>query len=599
MFSVFAFGVALPIAAQTSEEPSAFDQLWPELRGQTPESQLGILEREMLSQGEDADAMLVEAFGRLGGLARSGILDLIVAHEWSTLATWLNRGLDDEDPSVRLTAAEHYRGRIEGRAYGKLSYMMFYDPIESVRLAAAIALRDDGEVPIETSLSDAVSDPEDEVRARAILLIGQLGYDRLVHELFEKMRDPSARVRVAAARALTAIGGERAVEALLLGLDDLSSDVVRVCRRGLEDIVDRSHVLMLVGFLNNRSAEVRLEALQLLEGLSDARIAEFVAMKLQDWDPRVIGVACRMLAGYGAVQYVPQLKTLALSHDAASVRMAATHALGQMPDSAGGNALVDVSLSNDVEVVILAMEHLIDLEFQPFYRYAIDLSSARDSRVRGRAYEAILTLMADGISAHRIFEIAGEALDEREALYRLYGVQIIIKMEHEHRHRVLVDLLRDRDEAIRREVLIALTESLGKQGSYVYLTVLNNDRSDSLKVMALRALAEYQLTQSEPSVRNYVTHSDAMLSATARGVLLVFGHEEFREDVLAQVASENRRLRFAGLRSLGQVRQPWAADQLRAIIDDTAVDARPPIEEIYYQYYSAESDAEESAGDWR
>jgi HEAT repeat protein len=195
-----------------------------------------------------------------------------------------------------------------------------------VREAAAAALGEIGDAAAVPGLLAALRDAEEDVRRAAAAALGQIGAPA-VPGLLAALRDAEEDVRRAAAAALGQIGAP-AVPGLLAALRDAEEDVRRAAAAALGEIGDAAAVPGLLAALGDASWYVREAAAAALGQIGAPAVPGLLAA-LRDADWRVRRAAAAALRRIGDAAAVPGL--LAALRDAEwSVREVAAAALKQI-----------------------------------------------------------------------------------------------------------------------------------------------------------------------------------------------------------------------------------------------------------------------------
>jgi HEAT repeat protein len=225
-------------------------------------------------------------------------------------ATKLTALLEDQDPQVRLTAAQ---------ALGK------------------IAAPDS--VP---ALLRSMDDADPDVRAMSAWALGRFGEDALDEagfELAKRLDDPSPAVKEAAAQALGAVGGTQTIVGILTErLISADVETRRASVQALTWLDSGSAYHALIKALNDPDARVRQGAVAALGEIVDMRSLPAIRDRLlKDPDAGVRGEAAYRLGKFGDRTIVAALRTAATRDPEAAVRRWASWALEQVGPAMSSN----------------------------------------------------------------------------------------------------------------------------------------------------------------------------------------------------------------------------------------------------------------------
>lgn len=176
----------------------------------------------------------------------------------------------------------------------------------TVRRAIVAALSEIGAVEAISGLVEALRDSDHDIRMDIIFALKQLGTKSTL-PLLGLLSDADQRVRVVAAEALGNLGDLRAVMPLLRALNDSASEVRISAAEALGNLGDPRAVEPLIGALNDYVGGVRESAASALGKLNDARAIEPLIEALSDPDILVQAQAVTVLAAMEAPQAVEPL----------------------------------------------------------------------------------------------------------------------------------------------------------------------------------------------------------------------------------------------------------------------------------------------------
>jgi HEAT repeat protein len=282
----------------------------------------------------------------------AGLLDEADAQR---LLTWIMRARSPEERhlhrdlllAAKLAVESGYSQVMRGMLVPRLLRVLRSRRVgQSVRAAAARALRRIGDAAAVPGLLAALGDANADVR-RAAAALGEIGYAAAVPGLLAALDDAEARVREAAAAALREIGYAAAVPGLLAALGDADWRVRRAAAAALGQI-GAPAVPGLLAALRDADADVREAAAAALGEIGDAAAVPglLAALGDADWNVREAAAAALEQIGDAAV---PGLLA-ALGDADADVRRAAAAALGQIGDAAAVPGLLAALGDADADV---------------------------------------------------------------------------------------------------------------------------------------------------------------------------------------------------------------------------------------------------------
>ncbi|MGH7549485.1 MAG: M56 family metallopeptidase [Gemmatimonadota bacterium] len=298
--------------------------------------------------------------------------------------------LGDDDPAVRLTAAETLGKLQDPRAVEALTRALREDPDPKVRAMAAWALgqiEDPAGVP---ALSAALREDDDvTVRRNAAEALGEIEDASAIDALGSGLGDPSVEVRRTAVWALGMIEDARAVPLLVPLLEDSDVEVRRNVAEALGDIESSQAVDGLIQATRDSDLEVRVNAIEALGNLGDNRTQPVLVAALGDETVVVRRAAVDALNGLDLTSAPGEL-IRAVDDPDREVRFGAVDALDEIQDPAVVPVLLQVvRSSSDRELQYEALEALSNLESPAAYDALIPLLEHEDPKIRQLAAEAI------------------------------------------------------------------------------------------------------------------------------------------------------------------------------------------------------------------
>jgi HEAT repeat protein len=269
----------------------------------------------------------------------------------------LIRGLDDVDPEVRAACA-YALGKLQARAAAiRLREIMNNEKEEMpVRVAAAVALGQIGDMTGVRFLIDQLKSSDEKVRAAAVdalrtigkpaarLLVqaaqsndplqrwgslaalGETGDRRALPILLRALRDDNPDVRAIAAASLGRLRYVAAVPQLVRALDDPNERVQAHAEWALENIGKEALPALLDGA---KRPALRLRIFRLLGRLKSPQAIPILTEGLRDRNPQVRAMAAWALGEIGNRSAVPALRS-ALNDADPQVRREVALALGKL-----------------------------------------------------------------------------------------------------------------------------------------------------------------------------------------------------------------------------------------------------------------------------
>jgi HEAT repeat protein len=458
----------------------------------------------LVAIGPDAVGATLEAFGRLDADARKLAVEVLggVADARGTAA--LARLLSDEDPNVRVTAAEALgNASLAGEESRTLAITALLsesggsDPF--LRIAVFDSLgRLDARVPWAV-FEPYVNDPI--LRRYAIAAAARAPEPAAIRALAGATGDPSptiAREAIVALGELVA-GGATDPDVLdrarvELAASDAGHDTIRRTARDVEDTRARGCALLVLGLLR-RLADVPL----LVEALGDDDVAERAGMAIDRF----------------GVEALEPLQAAA-RESKASVRAASLDRLASLegaPVSTVRKALRRGLVDTSIEVVVAAVEALGPLgEARDLRKIAAWVWHA-DARVAAAATNAASELAARHVTAARALLRAPRPRHDPLVLACiLLGAIASTQPLRDDDIQVLQRALAHDDAHVRRAAVDALAQGGGDAAADAVVFALADEAHD-VRISAVRALG--RLGRAEPLAGVVGSTSDPVVTATA------------------------------------------------------------------------------------
>lgn len=228
-----------------------------------------------------------------------------------------------------------------------------------------------------------------------------------------------------------------------------------------------------------------------------------------------------------------------------------------------------------------AQEHLTPLQKQiEKERERLSSSSVEERR------DALMRLGALGRPESS--RAASAALNDRAAIVRATAVRAVLSLEPNEAATLIIPLLRDKDEFVRREAAYALGRTQSSAATPALINALERDKQASVRGASAVALGQIGDASAVPSLASRLTDKIRATGFFNRVVRRKKDEDEFvrraaavalgqigsREAVPALIAElENERagddVRREAARALGIIGDPSAVPALRAALDST------------------------------
>ncbi len=287
---------------------------------------------------------------------------------------WLTlQQLKSKNPATRLQMVQKLTDSDDEDAVEALINVLADEDLE-VRKAAAKGL---GKLKTELAVESLIAslrDPQPEMRQIVTGALKAIGDKRATTPLVSLLRDDNPNVRYHAISALESLNwnprddAERAMRCVASGklnqavnyggaaIDALSFELrtgVHYKRieavEALGKITDARVAKPLIGALRDEDANVRAKAVEVLARIGDARAVDPLIGALKDRDSRVRATAVEALTKIGDARAVQALTNL-LQDSSPEVRTAAAEALGKMKDPVAVEALMNMLKDSDGDI---------------------------------------------------------------------------------------------------------------------------------------------------------------------------------------------------------------------------------------------------------
>jgi HEAT repeat protein len=428
--------------------------------------------------------------------------------------------LKDEEVNVRKAAV-----RALGRIWELTDIVELGNRDSKVKMAAAEALGELGDVRAVEPLITALKDEKVNVRKAAVRALGR------IWELSDivGLGNNDSKVRMAAAEVLGKLGDVRAVEPLVTALKDEARYVQAAAAEALGKLGDVQAVGPLVAALKDEDMNVREAAVRALGELGDAGTKSLITA-LKDGDGNVRKTAAEVLGKLGDVRAVEPLVTALKDEAWWYVREAAAEALGKLGD-------------------VRAVEPLV--------------AALKDGFVRTTAAEALGELGDAGTK----FLIA--ALKDGDGNVRETAAEALGKLGDVRAVEPLVVVLKDGDENVRKAAAEALGE-LGDVRAVEPLVAALKDEEVNVWEAAVRALGRiWKLTDIVE-----LGNSDSKVKMAAAEALGERGDVRAVEPLVAALKDEARYVRTTAAEALGKLGDIRAVEPLFAALKNEDMNVR-------------------------
>ena len=361
---------------------------------------------------------------------------------------------------------------------------LHYSDIE-VRMGAAKALSEIGNIQAVDSLITALNNSNSSVRCNSVVALGEIGNARAVDSLIASLNDSDSSVRMYAVGALGKIGNARAVDSLIATLNDSDHFVRWNAAKTLGKIGNAQAVDSLIASLNDSDSSVRMYAVGALGKIGNARAVDSLIAALNDSDHFVRWNAAKTLGEIGNGKTVDSL-IAALNDSDSYVRRKAAEALGKIENVTAVDGLIVALNDSDSYVRRKAAEALGKIGNVTAVDGLIAALNDSDSDVRRKAAEALgkigNTQAVDGLIA---------ALNDSDSDVRRKAAEALAKIGNPQAVDSLIAALNDSDSDVRGEAAEALAEignaeTLAKLIKYLDINIYNNDIFPLARTLAVR-----------------------------------------------------------------------------------------------------------------
>jgi HEAT repeat protein len=426
------------------------------------------------------------------------------------------------------------------------------DPLWNVRQAAAVALSEI-RLPLLDGLTQAIDDLEDANREAALTALRQMGKDALP-TLLQLLQDASWHRRRGAAWALGELRDTAAVPMLVERLRDPEHLVRTAAATALGQIKDPAAIPMLVTALDDENWRTEKAASKALALIGKPAMSDLIAiLKQKDAPTR------RQTRAVDALAYI---------HDDAALA-----------------ALLDATISRNVEIRMAAVEALLEQKNPAATKRLIeclsDTSRPRSSKQRicDMAVSALLAIGTDeAIAAVKNWRAdepprrgSSSGREGKERLSRLISGGAPKGLPFDP-----VASLSDQDWMARRDAILGLA-TVSPSEALPHLLAAMSDEDSQVRMSAVNTLAIFKdHPQVIPTLVNALGDEDYLVSDAAKEALKKICAPP-APDLVNAIHNANLNIRAAAIEILGaikdvgavpeiidcitDIRKPWLSDQ--------------------------------------
>ena len=256
---------------------------------------------------------------------RCGIVEEMVATGSPTVVEHVIEALNDEDHTVRATAAKGLGTLHDERGLTPLVNAL-RDRKSEVRATAAQSLRRLGDGRAITALTNALGDIDHNVRWHAAATLNALGWQPSSDTEFV-LRSVALGQHDAAA-----VHGKNSVQVLVAALEDTTCPKRHEIALALGKTGDPRAARALENALKDGDSHVRVAAVEALANLGASHAANALLRSLKDNDPRVRSACIEALGRMGDPRIIEPINTSLLQDSSWDVRKLSVEALSRIRD---------------------------------------------------------------------------------------------------------------------------------------------------------------------------------------------------------------------------------------------------------------------------
>jgi HEAT repeat protein len=417
-------------------------------------------------------------------------------------------------------------------------------PAKRAALMALGAMGDARGVPL---LVAALKDQDANVREYAALSLGMIGDAGAVEALIAALQDDKEWSRSAAAWALGRIGDARATEPLWAKVGLAGRTDVRIAG-ALGELGDSRWADLMRRSLASGDSMTRDIAGASMHRIHMPEAFDVLIEMLGSADGGVRYNAARLLGRTGDARAVEALGR-ALQDTSSLVRWAAATSLGELGDPAAVEGIADLlDQGEDPPVAMMAGRFEAGRPSDPSVMATLALARLGDPRGLDGAVDRL------GLELNAVWALSGTK--DARALDAL-GVA-----------------LHDRDPFFRLLAARALMKSGDPRGAEGLVSLLNEDPSAVIGVLAAKFVGEAKDRRAVPSLIRMVKQGAIDERVAAAEALGQIGDPQAMVPLLGLLNDRHSRGRTAAARALGQIGDPRAIDTLAAFLADDASSVR-------------------------
>ncbi|MDB4874957.1 MAG: fold-4 domain protein [Gemmatimonadetes bacterium] len=468
-----------------------------------------------------------------------------------------------------------------------LAQLLTHDAVRSI-VADRIAGRG---VAAAAHIEEAARDAADDVRKAAAFALGRIGCSASVPTLVAWLHEHEPDVVIAVAGALGAIGDRRAFTPLLAVLDHPEAAVRQAAVSALNSIGHPQMEMTVAGRLSDDSPRVRESAARIAGYFGYASCLRRMVELCDDPDPVVRRACVESLANYDQRPAWSKIHETVTSDSDATVRAAATRALGQSASDDSLRTLVTAARDPNLWVRYFAARAMSRRgTAHADVLTALAECATRDQAVPVRiaAIEALGALRAStmlcvllplvrdpetGVACATIATLGdfdtGEtraalafALSEDEVARQRAALDAVGRQRAEHAVDAVQAIARATRDSVLRAHAVQTLAAIGNTAAIHALTTLGTDRRlRELVVAALAGLTEEQV----PALRDEMTTA---VETVRELVVEAFGrmkHSAAGRCLAGALDDPSAAVRLAAARALGRLDLRDARSQLAAL----------------------------------
>jgi putative heme-binding domain-containing protein len=396
------------------------------------------------------------------------------------LAADFNKKKDDElgellknpDMQVRLKAQFELATRgTTGEAIFKKALTQTSNQLARVHAIWGISQMARKEKKYAQNLLPALQDNDPEIRAQAARWLGDIKYKEAGNKLIPLLKDSYSRARFFAAEALGRIEYEPAINSLIELLRNNNDEDALLRHAGSLALARIGKPEPIINLSKDSSRAVRIAAVVALRRMSNPGIANF----LNDADEFIVTEAARAI------------------NDDLSIKDALP-ALGNLLKTTNfkNEALIRRCINANVRIgTDEALQNVID--------YA--KKEGNPAKLRVEAIDALSTWAKPSV------------LDRVDGRYRgvIQRDSVYVKNKTSES---LIQLLNNKDAAVRLSAVKAVSKLKISQGSSQLMALLKNDKDPSVRSEALKAMVSLNDPQVSDAIKNAIADKDKAVRVT-------------------------------------------------------------------------------------